>query len=1411
MTIKIMPRKNCFFFLKNNFLKIPIIICIFFILINYSLEEECERSKPIKKSDNKCYLTYCTKTQFEQGECEINNSIVKTQWLTNMINVGEKNFRYLNFALSSKNDLILYTISKPESSKNYFFGLKSNGRPYFRNGTEPSFIFCLNIDYSFLQKIFFRFNKQITFLYLNNNEKEYLMSLVKNYYDFELYDFENNLVTFPYFNINYLILSKKSSIIYFIENNIHYYIFAFLSIPIGENSAQYYSLEIQKCSYNYDYINDKITLRSMDNQIKVTSDAYKYMVSCYRSEKKNIICFYYSQDLNYTAILYDESLNEKNSFDFGKPSNDTDLFFKCIHFKGEIGIFYYFLEEEDKPFIDIVEFIQSSDNSNYIRKYLFQSLRTKNDNILSNLHINSIITLNDNKFGIIQINKFKDTISIIIYHLYNNNKEIIARYYTIDISELYNIRVAFDVETVLYNSFFVSAFSFFKEDKSYYTYIIMFSYPNATDYEINLINHLKSYNYSFYLNEIINDKINMDNNIFGLIKKGIIFQLFPKVNNEDIISLYLTNKNKIINQNDIIDKDDKIEFYFHKSNLNSDTYIIEYAGLATEPDFDKYNLYYYDIDLSYGNINEEEKEFKKNEYIGKTGYIYLKVDQTLSNQCSDNNCFYCLESDRDNCILYKKEKDSNYLDEKELTVIYNKLKEIIEEKSFEGETIIMNMKDVLVQLSTIDFQEGNINDQNNTNVFLGECKNILKEKYNLQDDEVLLMLKLDLFKQNSSTPLVEYEIYNYNNSEKLNLDYCKDIKINIFFPIQLDNRTIILYNNLNLSGYNLFDSNDSFYNDICSLYTTVNGTDITLKDRQNLYYNQSLSLCQEDGCTYDYYDYELNKVKCKCSISKTSVEMEGEKGNNFITTIVEIYNNKEIIKDIFSLSIENMNFQVMKCFKLVFELKYFIKNIGCILLTVFIIIYLLFMVLYFIFGNKILKEIMFEAFSKKPFFKKKSIVHFRKDINNKSLNKGKKKDVKLKKVKTFADKAINNQIIKNTIVEGDKLQKKKSIVKNNSNSNILLFQRRKNKISTSKFQPLKLKVNFPPRKIEKKQTIKVYRKINKSKTLKDNQGFINKLDSKNYSDNKKIDKSNKSIIKISLKEGEKSLISNNSELPLKQRSNELENNKRKFSYFSIKNEKETKNEKDTKDKSLDNTKNKCNVLPRPENLNDEELNSLDYGTAVIIDKRTFLQYYWSLLKKRHLILFAFYPANDYNIMIIKVSFFIISFSLYMTINGFFFSDETMHKVFENNGEFNIIYQIPQILYSSIVSLIINKLLKFLCLSEKSILDLKKEKSLKTISGKSEKIEKCLKIKLFIYFVLGFLLMLFFWYFISTFCAVYSNTQVILIKNTLLSFTLSMIYPFGYVLLPGIIRIPALRAKNQDQEFLYKLSKIISLI
>ena len=208
------------------------------------------------------------------------------------------------------------------------------------------------------------------------------------------------------------------------------------------------------------------------------------------------------------------------------------------------------------------------------------------------------------------------------------------------------------------------------------------------------------------------------------------------------------------------------------------------------------------------------------------------------------------------------------------------------------------------------------------------------------------------------------------------------------------------------------------------------------------------------------------------------------------------------------------------------------------------------------------------------------------------------------------------------------------------------------------------------------------------------------------------------------------------------------------------------------------------------NLNDGEINNLEYEIACILDKRTYFQYYWSLLKRKQLILFTFLPANDYNLLSLKISLFLLSFSLYFTINGFFFSDDTMHKIHEDQGKFNIIYQIPQILYSSVISAVINMLLKMLSLSEKNILAIKLIKDLNVAKKMTKSIQNCLTLKFIIFLILSTLLFSFFWYFISCFCAVYSNTQIILIKDTLVSFGLSMLYPFGLNLFPGLFRLPA---------------------
>ena len=81
-------------------------------------------------------------------------------------------------------------------------------------------------------------------------------------------------------------------------------------------------------------------------------------------------------------------------------------------------------------------------------------------------------------------------------------------------------------------------------------------------------------------------------------------------------------------------------------------------------------------------------------------------------------------------------------------------------------------------------------------------------------------------------------------------------------------------------------------------------------------------------------------------------------------------------------------------------------------------------------------------------------------------------------------------------------------------------------------------------------------------------------------------------------------------------------------------------------------------------------------------------------------------------------------------------------------------------------------------------------------------------KFILFFIISFLFLLLFWYYLGCFGAVYKKSQIHLIKDTLISFGLSLIYPLLLNLLPGIIRIPSLRKGNK---FFYKISKIIQII
>ena len=153
----------------------------------------------------------------------------------------------------------------------------------------------------------------------------------------------------------------------------------------------------------------------------------------------------------------------------------------------------------------------------------------------------------------------------------------------------------------------------------------------------------------------------------------------------------------------------------------------------------------------------------------------------------------------------------------------------------------------------------------------------------------------------------------------------------------------------------------------------------------------------------------------------------------------------------------------------------------------------------------------------------------------------------------------------------------------------------------------------------------------------------------------------------------------------------------------------------------------------------------------------------------------------------------------------------MHKIYIDEGKFDYFYHIPQIIYSNLISFVITLIIEFLALSESNIIDFKQEKNINILNKKFEKLLYKLKIKFALFFVISFLFSVVLGYYMSCFCGIYVNTQIHLITDSLISFGLSLLYPFIIYLFPGMLRICALRAKKKDKNCLYRFSQIIQKI
>ena len=398
----------------------------------------------------------------------------------------------------------------------------------------------------------------------------------------------------------------------------------------------------------------------------------------------------------------------------------------------------------------------------------------------------------------------------------------------------------------------------------------------------------------------------------------------------------------------------------------------------------------------------------------------------------------------------------------------------------------------------------------------------------------------------------------------MDMKYCDKVEIIIDSPILIDEKTISLYQSLNNSNYNLFDIHDPFFTDICSTYTSENGTDVTLNDRQKELFipNGNISLCQ-NGCSFKFYNISTKKAKCNCAPQVNDTEIDFSK----------IKFSSNLIANTFLITFKYSNIKVMKCFKFVIDFNSIFKNYGRIIMTFVIFLFLILILIF--------------------------IIKDRKNIDNfiNSILQNKLKGVKNEKT-----------MIKN------KLNDKKSINKSNIKAKINIKSKDKEKkfLKTNKkiHSPIKKKIN--KKLIPKKENVKENSsKSNSNDPCKTKLSSLSKL----YRSKNNI---NINIIPIN------SIVNNNG---IKKANRSRKNkSKNKSPKINIQN------------KKIKNNYTNSQIFI---NLNDQEMNTLSYEKALIYDKRTFFQFYCLLIRKKQLIVFTFLPANDYNLITIKILLFLL--------------------------------------------------------------------------------------------------------------------------------------------------------------------------
>ena len=1356
------------------------------------------------------------------SSCSNGDKITNTDCFNNLTIINNY-YRAGQFVTDKKGNMFILYSNDEDGKTEYrlFYGLKKDGRNFFENDNAHKII---QTDSS--EGVSARYESKMILVSLEsdtNQNKQYLFSTSAYEESItELYEIgEDNInkavrKTISFWNI-IDIFSFQYSLIKIPNQNI--YICAFtqhenykVQVPkdgklVYEDHSQTFT--IVKFGLTSFDLSNYHELKRIDNK----NNFNDRIISSFLMEQDEILVTLYmkradntNQTAKYSMIFYDYDLNEKNEVvistnNVEDPRPGDGVFFKGLYLKGKYAAFIYFTKgytnENGSTKIKFTISILGESSGQYSFSNTIDKETTFS--FISDIILNEFIKINDKRLAFIST-KVKEKIGdneifeleILLYDLYDNYNKVKIRHYYFGL-DIYQLRK--ELTAYVFNGFLVFSSTAVTPrsytESNYISLLVFFGYPNGTDHPIDISPYLMDT--GFYENDNIyaylKSQMVIENNIFG-------YEAVDKINlvsiPPELLFYNVTDGVKDDNplpNNTFFGQDHKLFQNFNLIKTFKD-YYLDYQYIVKEPDYDTfYANQATDSDSDYNAYDE----YSKKTFYGRTNRIRFKLCYQYCETCLEfgkvinaQRCSTCLEDYSydywtylgrffGNCVEINKyyDKDNNetiscdddtfkYLidhktnkkicfkdndncpdeyanydpSKKECEYIpppnctfdayYNKIctfenqsdSDIIGElrriiPSYQAnKSIYIDLPDGTGAEITNDEKEKQL--QKDTKlpwIDLAKCGEKIKAQLRNNSREPLIILKYGLVSNMTYEEYLQYEVYDPDTKEKINLTICKDIDINIVIEVRISDDFANALKNIIDQGYNPFDMNDKFYREICTPYDSENGTDVLLDAREEYYYSSSREIVCPDTCNTSEFNLDSKYLKCECPSDDNDITLNlrhisGENvGNSFYSTL------------------KNSNWKVMICYNLVFNFKIFVHNYGSILSLILFLIYIGFIVYYAIRKIEPLQIIISKILFKDNKEEEKEVS----TANNNTIkkDKGKNKDKKVIFYKAPPKKAHSRKdVIK------DKDSTGITIIKDSDNTKMVPFAGTKRKREKLMTNPAKTKKDMFKSKFKKDLLFTEGANLNKKKgkgkdkEKKENEEF---LDEEEYA-----------------------------------------------------------------------------------NMDNFQLNNLSYIEACRYDKRPFLKIYWSVLMREHILLFTFLSRNDYNLFYIKIERFLVLLCTQMAMNGLFFSDESMNKA-NKSDDYNFVQQLPKIIFSLIATHIIEVLLCYLSMTDIAIYKIKELSKSKRNEEQIVDTIKCMKRKLVGFFIATFLLFLFYWYFISAFCAVYQNTQKTFLLDSLIGIIMQFIDPFFIYGLKIILRhVSMTKCSDQKCGCVYKTSDLIPI-